>query len=258
MWTGLDVINGLVQAIDNLVDGRWKPRGWHHRPVVLACTPWLTDHVVVDALVRTDCCVVIAKESEIAWGQVARLQREGSGVPKLMLRRLDHFAAPGAHGTPVEAYGHDDPNPAHDVQLGPVRVTGWRRLGKEGRNFPLLHAKVAVLGHYEMRTLDADGYGTYETADFRPVAAWTGSANFTILSRVSAEIGMLTTDANLVAELYDFTIDANRISEPLDDAGPHDPSPELVNADSFEPSSADLEYMRERHADYMEENDATE
>jgi hypothetical protein len=254
IWTGLDVIDGLVQAIQNLADGQWKPGGSHYRPVVLACSPWLTDPDVVTALLRTDCCVVIAKESRTAWGQVARLQDKGSGVPKLMLRRLDFYATPAQDGTPVEAYGHEDPNPAHDVQLGPARVTGWRRVGSEGRKFPLMHAKIAVLGYYDIRRRDADGHGAYETADFRPVAAWTGSANFTIRSRVSGEIGMLTNDDDLVAELYDFVIDAIRISEPLNDTGPDDPSPELVDADSYEPTSADLEYMRERHAEYMEEH----
>ena len=138
IWTGLNVLTGITRAINDLADGRgpWRLPGTLDRPVVLACSPWLTDTDVVNALMRTDCCVVIAKESNVAWGEAARLQADGSRVWKLMLRRLDYYATPGQHDTPVEAYGHDDPNPAHDVMLEPVRVTGWRRVGKEGARFP--------------------------------------------------------------------------------------------------------------------------
>lgn len=64
---------------------------------------------------------------------------------------------------------------------------------------------------------DADGYGTYETSDFRPCLAWMGSANFTRRSRISAEVGVLTDDPALIAGFYDFVLDTARISEPLSD-----------------------------------------
>ncbi len=65
---------------------------------------------------------------------------------KLMLRRLDHFAMPGESGTPLDANGHEDPTRRTTSLRGPARVTGWRRrLGSEGRRFPLMHAKVAVI-----------------------------------------------------------------------------------------------------------------
>ena len=51
-------------------------------------------------------------------------------------------------------------------------------------------------------------------------------------------------------------MDVLRVSEPFAEVTAADPSPELVDAYEWEPSLADLEYMREQDAEYEEREHA--
>lgn len=209
-WTGLHVLDGLVQAVHDLADGT---RG-RHRPVVVGCSPWLTDGDLVDALTRVHTCIVTTKPSKRASSQMRRLHREASPVPKPWLRSLDQSGLPDDEGHgPIEWTGNTYDVEGHDFDLGPVRVAGWRR-PREGQHFPIIHAKVAVLGYHEHDFVDT-GYGE--------------------------------------AEVFGFLRDVLAISETFGDITPEDPSPELVDAYTWEPSISDLAYMEQRDAEYAAE-----
>jgi hypothetical protein len=253
VWTGLDVLSSLVDAVNDLADA---PRRQPHKecppdlPVVIGCSPWFSDPDLAAALARVHSCVVMTKPERLISQAVRRLQGEGEGVWKPWLRGLDSYGRRNDDGTiPTELLGNaDSAESGHDLQFGPVRVAGWLRAPIGPHDFPLVHAKVAVLGFQQYYFADADGYGEYEVFGFRPIAAWWGSANFTKLSRVHPEVATLSTDPNILLAMENFVLNVLRISEPLSATPAPAPSLELVPALAWEPSPEDLAYLREQEA----------
>ena len=168
IWTGLDVLDGLVQAVNDLAASPRLSTRSNARPVVIGCSPWFTDPDLTDALTRVHSCIVTTKPTRSISPEMSRLQRDGQPVWKLWLRGLDTSGIADAEGhRPVEWMGDVDEVDGHDIALGPIRVAGWRR--PTGHQFPIVHAKVALLGLHENRWVDT-GYGEQLDFGFHPVS----------------------------------------------------------------------------------------
>ena len=128
-WYGTNVINGLVEAIDAHVANTWRSR---QSPLAIGCCPWLTDPDVGHALGTLPSCLVIAKPDRSAPDVVRHLMEHGEPVHKSALDGLNLMALPTEDGTkPVGVVGDpynltDEQLALHDIDLGPVRVAGWR------------------------------------------------------------------------------------------------------------------------------------
>jgi hypothetical protein len=125
-----------------------------------------------------------------------------------------------------------------------IRTLGYRRRGKVPP--PIIHAKLAVLGHLWWH--DEGPVGVEDVVGFTPRRLWVSSANFTRSSRRSLEFGYWTEDPALVRGAERFLVGAMRYSEGLD--------PE---ADAFEPDLAHVEFddaaMAEALRDSWDETD---
>jgi hypothetical protein len=79
-----------------------------------------------------------------------------------------------------------------------------------------------VLGKIDLKEYGHPDYGSDERLEFRPIAVWWGSANWTEGSRNHLEVGCVSRDAQLLDSATDFVADVIAFSEPLgsDCAGP--------------------------------------
>jgi hypothetical protein len=107
-----------------------------------------------------------------------------------LLGRQDVFLImPVGHFGAALAPSEDDPRdigplsdlPCHEV--GPGRMAGHR-----GRNMPLVHAKILVLGQLTQVPLDED----HSWRRFEPQKVWVGPANWTAASSSHLEIVVST------------------------------------------------------------------
>jgi len=128
-----------------------------------------------------------------------------------------------------------------------IRTLGFRRSPTVSYP-PLVHAKLAVLGHLWWYDEDAEGTVT-DVVGFEARRLWVSSANFTDASRRSLEFGYWTEDPALVQGAERFLVRLMRCSEGLD-----------PDADSFEPDLAPVDYdeaaMAEAMAHWMEAEDS--
>jgi hypothetical protein len=205
-------------------------------PIAIGCVPWLNDDGVVDALARlSGCCIVISKGASDRRA-VDRLAESASPVPSHAIPSLAELGTPDAEGRAPMMLPS---GPTRDlvVELGPVRVWGYRGMG---RAVPLLHAKVLVLGEIHGHEDDEWDWGVHQT--FHPVKAWLGSANWTKGSSDSIEIGLWVDEPSLIDRLSKFVCSMIAASEALDSASPL-PTPDLVAAewddDAFREASAE-------------------
>jgi len=216
---------------------------------VLGCTYWLTSAEVVDALLPDDhplpvsCCVVVNKGKSNL--QLARLQREGVGVPQGRIPGLVDWLPP-ERGRPTVIGPY---RPLEDRELGRVRVAGWRRAGEQLT--PLLHSKMAVccVAHSWDNPI-----GVW-TDYLDPVSVWMGSANWTTASAYHLESGLWTTDPALLEAAFDYITAVIKISEPADSQAVH-PSPEPVQAEWDDAAFAEVlaEMELDRLAEGLEIN----
>jgi hypothetical protein len=227
-WCGTDVINGLVDAIDMHIENTWRSR---QSPLVIGTCPLVTDLAVAQALSRLPCCLVISKPEKSDPDAVRHLMELGRPVHKDQLERLNLLALPTEDGAqPIGIVGdgdylNDEEWVPQDVNLGPIRVTGWR-----GRNQPsILHAKVVVFA-YAGEFPDA-GPGSTDWFGVIPTSVWWGSANLTYRSRENLEFATWSNDPELTRTAWHFIADVIALSEPLTDATAMVPTtPELVDA----------------------------
>jgi hypothetical protein len=106
---------------------------------------------------------------------------------------------------------------------------------------PIMHAKLALLGH--LRWHDEDAFGNPDDIIwFTPQRLWISSANFTSRSRLSLEFGFWTEDSALVERAEQFLVTAMRFSEGLD-----------PDSDLFEPDLAPVEYDDEAFREIIAE-----
>lgn len=203
-------------------------------PVVLGCVPWFTDRKLAELVAPVRSCIVMNKSSKNESDVPKWLNTSGRSVPKSWLDELHAWTLDGVTSDVVAAPYHDgleyddDALHHHDVDLGPVRITGYKRRGI------LLHAKVLVLGYYgEWR--DADPYDDSDWLGFLPTRMWVGSANLTPSSRTNIELGLWSTDRNHVREAARFVHRVISISEPWVEDPPAKPTPQLVERDWSDP-----------------------
>lgn len=106
---------------------------------------------------------------------------------------------------------------------------------------PIVHAKLALLGHLWWHDEDALGY-VDDVIGFRPRRLWISSANFTRSSRRSLEFGFWTEEPALLDGAERFLVKLMGSSEGVDPA-----------SDVFQPDLAPYEFDDEATADYAAE-----
>jgi len=245
---GRDVLRGLTDGIDEFValtQERWGRRRYHViGPVLLGCSPWITDRDLIDAIRKlSGACIVLSKRPKspgdtLAWQHLRRVNNETRGVPASAFPILGGML-PKEDGKPV-VVGPWDKLEDESVLLSTFRTIGRRKLSGPG-NPPIAHAKLALLGHLWWADEDSLGYPA-DVLGFRPLRLWISSANFTLPSRRSLEFGFWTEDEALLDGAKTFLSQLMASSEELD-AFSDAPEPELASVQFDDAAFAD--YFRE-------------
>jgi hypothetical protein len=241
---GLDVLRGLVDGIGDFVAGR-QPR-WRNDDssgaVLLASSFGLNDVDLLKAMEQlAAACIVISKpERGRYWDSMLyrlaerNAQERPPGIPLDAFDELRDLA-PLEHGRPAVVGPH--------ARL-PETVAAFRTLGfrkTSAREWPpLVHAKLALLGHLLRWQVDAPG--DLEAVSFQPVRLWISSANFTSGSRRSIEFGYWTEDPALLRAAQDLLVKLIAESEALD-----------TNADDWRPEMGPIEFDHEAMIEAMAE-----
>lgn len=223
---GSKVLDDLVAGLERHTNTDWTTKHWRRtdpRPAVIGCVPWLTDFPVARALAAFDQCCIVVDKQQPEYNAVRQLAARGKPLSSAYLDGFDEIALPDEDGNPPVI----DPGTGRfDVDLGPVRVAGWRR-AQDGAPRPMLHSKMLVLGVTTYYEDDEEFAG--DILNFRPKSTWIGSANWTQAARNHIEFGMWSTDPDLVRHNYDYLLSLVRFSEPRG-AASIGPEPELVSA----------------------------
>jgi hypothetical protein len=171
-----------------------------------------------------------------------------------MLRRLSDLNE-RTPGIPLDAFGQfrdlaplEKGRPAVVGPYGPAPGTGsvstFRTLGfrkTAERMFPpLVHAKLALLGHLLCWHVDAPG--DVEVVEFQPFRLWVSSANFTRSSGRSIEFGYWTEDPPLLKAAEHLLVELIARSE--------DVNPDV---DDWRPDMAPVEYYHDAMVDAIAE-----
>jgi hypothetical protein len=241
---GRNVLRGLVDGIDDFIHlrqqrwSRYRPLG----PALLGSAMWINDSELIHKIGELyAACIVVNKQGrkphELAKLEpLAKLNQCTPGMPIRAFSALTDLA-PKEDGQPVVLGPY---SPVYDGSVPTIRTLGFRKLsGPMESNPPILHAKLALLGHLWWH--DEDGSpGFADVIGFRATRLWVSSANFTSSSRRSLEFGYWTEDPALVQGAERFLINLMRFSEALD--------PE---SDSFDPELAPVDYDDEAMAEAM-------
>jgi hypothetical protein len=224
---GSGVIDDLVAGLARHRTTDWTNAYWRRlapQSAALGCVPWLSDRAVVNELVAfPQCCIVVDKQQP-EYAQLRRLAAQGRPLSSAYLEGFQELAPPDEHGKPVVI--HPGTRLPMAVDLGPVRVAGWRPAAN-GSMLPILHAKMLVLGvttYYEDDEMFAG-----DVLKFDPKITWVGSANWTNAARFHIEFGMWSTDPALVRHNYNYLLSLLTFSERRG-ATAIGPEPELVSA----------------------------
>jgi hypothetical protein len=215
------------------------------RAAAIGCVPWLTDPAVAAALATLDQCCVVVDKQQPEYDAVRRLASQGNPLSSAYLDGFEDMALPDENGNPPVIYPNS--GPLDPVELGPVRVAGWRRAG-DGTPRPMLHSKMLVLGvttYYEDDEMFAG-----DVLKFHPKSTWMGSANWTLAARRHIEFGVWSSDPDLVRHNYEYLLSLLTFSEPRG-AATIGPEPELVSA--VWDDEAFREYVAEHSDDYEDE-----
>lgn len=241
---GRNVLRGLTAGIDDFIHTR-QPRWNRYRslgPALLGCALWIDDKELLLKLGELSAaCVVVSKQGRSA-GQRAKLERLKSlneATPGLPVRPFPDLGglAPKVDGQPlvVGPYGP----PMDDAVLPTIRTIGYRKTGPCDSP-PLMHAKLALLGHLWWH--DEGEFGVEDVTGFAPRRLWISSANFTESSRRSLEFGYWTEDVALMEGAERFLLRLIAASEGLD------PEAHLIDPDLV-PVEFDDDAMREALAE---------
>lgn len=243
---GPNVVEHLVAGVKHFCSKAAGSRPGKAEPfaVVAGCVPWLTSVELVDALAKVGGGVCVAVDKGGVGSAVRQLNDSASGMRQGCFDGLLEYGEADETGAgPVIGPYSRMPG---DEAIGPVRLVGYRKTSS-GSKLPLLHAKLLVVGCSWIWENDGGGWDEL----FTPVAAWTGSANWTYMSAKHLEIGLWTEDPAFCAQAWRFVSDVIAFSEPFDSraAGPE---PTLVPAtwdnDAF------VEVMREMRDGYEPED----
>jgi hypothetical protein len=141
--------------------------------------------------------------------------------------------APKVDGKPMVVGPYDR---MHAGVIPTVRTLGYRTKGQ--KLVPILHAKLALLGHLWWH--DEDDFGPADVMRFKAGRLWVSSANFTSASRRSLEFGCWTEDPALLEGAERFLVKLLGASEDVD-----------PDADSFDPDLVPVEFDDVAMADAM-------
>jgi hypothetical protein len=242
-YFGHNVLRGLIEGIDDFIELR-QPRWRQARamgPALLASAMWIDDPELIDKLEELSGASVVVTKQSRAPTQLQKmqvLQDLNDRSPGLPVRAFADLIGlgPTFDGKP-RVVGPDDR--MDNLVVPTVRTLGYRKRGQD--LVPIMHAKLALLGHLQWH--DEDVFGNPDDIVwFTPQRLWISSANFTSRSRRSLEFGFWTEDGALVERAEQFLVTAMRFSEGL--------NPE---ADWFEPDLAPVEYDDEAFREVLAE-----
>jgi hypothetical protein len=239
---GGDVLRGLVDGIDDFIKLR-QPRWRRSRvigPALLGSAMWINDEELITKLGELSAaCIVVTKQGRKPHDlrKLESLEAVNDRTPGIPIRALAGLGglAPKVNGKPLIIGPYD----RMDEGVVPtVRTLGYRRRGDLA---PLMHAKLALLGHLWWHDEGPLGH-VEDVIGFAPRRLWVSSANFTGSSRRNLEFGYWTEDDKLVHGAERFLVKAIGASEGL--------NPE---ADVFEPDLAPFEFDDVAMADALAE-----
>ena len=143
---GSGVLDDLKAGLEQHATTDWTAQYWRRlqpRAAVIGCVPWLTDHATAEALASFGQCCVVVDKQQPEYDAVRWLAVEGTSLSSAYLHGFDEIALPDESGNPPIIHPYSGRLDA--VELGPVRVAGWRR-ARDGSARPMLHSKMLVLG----------------------------------------------------------------------------------------------------------------
>jgi hypothetical protein len=217
---------------------------------MLGSTMLLTDHELIAKFGELTGASIVLSKKPHGPGTFAKLREVNErtpGLPAEAFAALGHLALK-VDGEPVmvgpSPYSNDDVVPT-------IRTIGYRRTGQQASVLPIMHAKLALLGHLVWTDEGPLGH-VVDDVYFKPHRPWVSSANFTRASRSSLEFGYWTEDEALLEGAAHFLTTAMAYSEALEPQS-DDLAPDFV------PIEYDDEAIREALADSdWDEDDVTE
>lgn len=233
-----DLIAGIQRHRETATAGYWPDQ--EPRPVAIGCVPWLTDQSIASALAGLGGCCIVVDKQQPDYAAVRYLAEHGSSLSSVYLSAFADRGLPDQDGSPPVIGPSSGMMPP--VDLGPVRVVGWRK-ADDGRPRPMLHAKLLVLG---VATFQEDDEFGQEIFSFDPKTVWLGSANWTMAGRSHIEFGLWSTDPQLVERTFKYLESLLTFSEPRG-SSTAGPEPQLVSA--VWDNEAFYEYLAEHAPD---------
>jgi hypothetical protein len=241
-YFGLDVLRGLVDGIRDFNEVR-QERWRRHRSLgtaLLASSMWIDDPELIEAIGQlASASVIVTKQGQRPADRrkLEPLDALNERTPGMPIRAFSSLSglAPTVDGQPALIGPDDRPD---DTVVPTFRTLGWR---KRKENVPIIHAKLALLGHLWWH--DEDGTGMVaDVIGYAPRRLWVSSANFTRSSRRSLEFGFWTEEQTLLDGAERFLVQLMALSEGVD--------PE---SDAFRSDLAPYEFDDEAMADYAAE-----
>jgi hypothetical protein len=232
---GTNVLRGFVDGIDDFIklsQPRWR-RFRSLGPALLGSAMWINDEELINKLGELSAaCVVVTKQGRKPTDlrklrPLEALNERTPGMPVQAFSALTDLAPRLEDGGPALV---GPSSPMYHGRVATIRTLGFRKLpGSEESSPPIIHAKLAVLGHLWWH--DEDEFGIADVIGFQARRLWVSSANFTNSSRRSLEFGYWTEDLVLLQGAQRFLVKLMRSSEGLD-----------PDADSFDPDLAPVQY----------------
>jgi hypothetical protein len=204
---------------------------------------WVDDDELIKRLDTLTACIVVTKQDRSrkklkkleTMQRLRELNERASGIPIRALPDLGGLA-PKVDGERMVVGPY---SPFDDAVLPTIRTLGYR--SNDGRQVPLVHAKLALLGHFWWSDEGALGH-VEDVIGFRPDRLWISSANFTGASRRSLEFGYWTEQPKLLEGAERFLVKLMVSSGDLD-----------PDADIPDPELAPVEFDDEAMAEAMAE-----
>lgn len=233
-YFGRDVLRGLIAGIDAFIredQPRWK-QFRSVGPVLLGSAMLLTDRELIDKIGELAGASIVISKKPLGAGTLERLREVNErtqGLPAAAFAALGGLALK-VDGEPVTVGPYD----RIDEDVVPtIRTIGYRGVGQQVPALPIMHAKLALLGHLVWHDEDALGH-VADIVYFKPHRLWVSSANFTRASRYSLEFGYWTEDKDLLEGAEHFLTTAMAYSEGLE-----------PDSDGFAPDFAPVEFDEE-------------
>jgi hypothetical protein len=206
---------------------------------------WIDDPDLIEKLEELSAAGIVVRKQGRERHKLRQLQQlheineRTSGLPIRAFPALSGLG-PRVNGKPTVVGPYD----AMDEGVVPtIRTLGYR---KRGDFPPIMHAKLALLGHLWWHDEGPLGH-VEDVSGFTPRRLWVSSANFTQSSRRSLEFGYWAEDLALLEGAQRFLLKLIGSSESLD-----------PDADDFDPELAPVEFDDVAMAEVLSEMDSDE